>query len=88
MVLFFYYFLADVILELLLVSNIVPSTSSINKVKYLAQLILITIEVCSSNTRRDYMRHVLSINDEWICEFSMGRRWDKCFCLGKKKYSS
>lgn len=32
MVLFFYYYLADVVLELLLVSNIIPSSSSIYKV--------------------------------------------------------
>ena len=38
MVLFFYYYLADVILEILLVSNIIPPTTSLYKVNHIKDI--------------------------------------------------
>lgn len=92
MVLFFYYYLADVTLELLLISNIIPSSSSIYKV--FQKIILsgqiryfINLVFCGT-ARRNNLCNMSNINDEWFREFSMGRRWNEHICLGKIEYNS
>ena len=83
MVLFFYYYLLDVFMELLLVSNIVPFNSSIYKVSVIIKIMNSNfLLVLCGGACWIYLYYLLCIDDEWICGLPMGRGWNKNISLG------